>query len=119
MTDLEMVRNPSEAENKQPKPDPLTDDEVDSILGDLYDIDREGSSVRWTSRAPHDYAAARIPELLEHDRHYTFEVGGVLYAFPHSGEEVPTPAVAALPADEYFRIVRRGGGRSALHPRSR
>ena len=27
---------------------------------------------------------ATIPELLEHDRHYTFEVAGVLYTFPHS-----------------------------------
>ena len=35
MTDLEMVRNPPEAENKQPKPDPLTDDEVDTIFDDL------------------------------------------------------------------------------------
>ena len=45
MADLEMVRNPPEAENKQPKPDPLTDNEVDSVVDDLYDI-------RWTVAPP-------------------------------------------------------------------
>ena len=100
MTDLDAARNQPEAATNQPKPDPLTDDEMNAVFDDMYDIEHEGATVRWTSHTPRDYAVERIPEILDATRYYTFEVTGVLYTFPQSYEETPTPPLVALPADE-------------------
>ena len=91
---------PEDDAKDAPKPDPLTDDEMNAVLDDVHDIERLGATVRWTSRTPRDYAAERIPEILDVSGYYTFEVSGSLYTFPQSYETTPTPPLAALPADE-------------------
>lgn len=101
MADLDAARNqPTEGARDAPRPDPLTDAEFEAIFDDLRDITREGATVRWTGRTPRAYAVARIPELLDQGRYYTFEVAGELYTFPRRYEDVPVPPLAAMPAGE-------------------
>ena len=69
-----MVRIPPGAENKQPKPDPITDDEVDTVFDGLYDITSEGAAVRWASRTPHNILDVDAVGGLGHL--FGFAIGG-------------------------------------------
>ena len=82
MTDLDAARNQPEAATNQPKPDPLTDDEVDTTFDNLYDVSREGTTVRWTSHTPRDYAADRIPVILDVSRLHVRGIRNAIHLSP-------------------------------------
>ena len=97
--DLDAVRNQPGIEAKaDPQPDPLSDADVGIVFDNLNDVIRDGATVRWTSRTPREYAAERIPAILDAERYYTFEVEDAPYTFPIGTE--PSPPLAAMPGDE-------------------